>query len=197
MRRLVVPALLAAVAVSCGGKSSNTGATPTAPTTPAPVPAAPSQVIADHARGITAWPDGVQGQSVTIAGGPYNNIRFTWLGPPNAAPLRGAVYILAQEYLGRVSGLSESTPGFVARSLRLEDREYVFDSAVTLRAGKYWFLNDSDTTVYISTYNQDTYADGDFYIASQREFDRPFVKYFMPPDTPDANFRVWGRPTTP
>jgi hypothetical protein len=196
MSRWVLLAILAGVGAACGSRGANPGPAPTAPTATVPA-AAPLQAIAEHTRGITAWPDAVEGQSVTVAGGPFNDIRFTWLGPPNAAPLRGRVYILSQEYLGRPGGLSESTPGFVARSVRLDDREYTFDRTVTLRAGRYWFLNDSDTTVYISTYNQDTYDGGDFYIASQREFDRPFVKYFVPPDTPDANFRLSGRPTLP
>ena len=185
--------VLAVVGPGCGGGSGGSAA----PTSPTPAPSAPILVIAQHTRGLTAWRDAVQGQSITLTGGPYTDISFTWPGPPNAAPLRGNVYILSQEYLGRVSGLGPSTPGFVARSVRLDDREYFFDTSVTLRAGKYWFLNDSDTTVYISTYNMDTYDGGDFYIASQREFDREFTKYFLPPDTPDANFRLSGRTVGP
>jgi len=104
-------------------------------------------------------------QSVTLpAGGTFNNIRFRWIPTPDAPPLEGALYVIDREYLGPLRTLS-TAPGLVARSIRIENGEYVFDAAVKLTGGtKYWFATDSNVGYLASQFTgPDVYSGGDLY----------------------------------
>jgi hypothetical protein len=137
----------------------------------------------------------VLAQSVTVPAGSYNNIRFRWDVAPFGPPASGTLYILSQEYLGNVSALGPSAPGFVARSLRITDGDYIFDSAVTLRgAAKYWFATDTAIRFMSSQASSDVYTGGDLYVAANPPFDGPFSRLYVsnPSERIDANFKLTG-----
>lgn len=133
-------------------------------------------------------PNGIQtgpallAQSVTIpVGGALNNIRFRWTLANGAPPLAGALYILDREYSGPLTALS-TAPGFVARSIRIELDEYVFDPAVTLAGGRqYWFGADTAVKYLCSQPTSgDLYPGGDLYFqGSLTGGEHSYVRAFM------------------
>lgn len=135
---------------------------------PTPVPPPPPLIFQTIAE--LSFPNPVQtgparlAQSITLpAGGTFNNIRFRWVPSVGAPPLTGALYIIDREYLDPLSMLS-TAPGLVARSIRIESGEYVFDAAVTLAGGtQYWFCADSDVGYLSSQRTSDIYPGGDLY----------------------------------
>lgn len=218
-----------ALASACHTKA----ASPTSPAdTPVPVSAlvtiAESSTVEQVAAGQTSTSNNYLGQSVTVPGtSSYNNLRFNWDGyapgslsaPGPRGPLAaGDLFILTQEYVGLPSGLGSSTPGFLARSQAIDNGQYVFAPTVTLRGGtKYWFYASwTPGTVQsfnpIGGFSEDTYADGDMYVApvlggsfnplpfrkaqaSWRLISAgpPAVYYQPPPGTyVDANFKLMG-----
>ena len=93
------------------------------------------------------------GQSVTtIAGGPWNNIEFSFeqcaspsgtscLSTTTNTPFAlGGLYLLSQIYNGLPSGLSSSTPGFLAYTNTIVGGFWTFASGVTLSPGTQYFL---------------------------------------------------------
>jgi hypothetical protein len=181
---------VAAWAVACSDGNSSTGPSggfPLAPTI--------QTIVELNAPGGFPYGPQVLAQSVTVPAGSYNNIRFRWGLGAFGPPASGTLYILSQEVQGGVSGLGPSAPGFVARSLRITDGDYIFDSAVTLRgAAKYWFA--TDTPIYFMTSQgvSDVYNGGDLYVASNPPLEGPFSRLYMsnPSERFDANFRLAG-----
>ena len=135
-------------------------------------------------------------QSVTLpVGGAFNNIRFQWTPSPGAPPLSGALYIIDREYLGPLRELS-TAPGLVARSIRIENGEYVFDPAVTLAGGaQYWFGADSDVKYLSSQRTSDVYPGGDLYfVGSLTGGETSYVRAFVDNQSErlDASFSLRG-----
>ena len=135
-------------------------------------------------------------QSITIpVGGSFNNIRFRWIPAVGAPPITGAVYIIDREYLGPLTALS-TAPGLVARSIQIENGEYVFDAAVTLTGGaKYWFGSDSNVGYQASQGTSDIYPGGDLYFTGsltggEATYVRAFV--FSPGERLDSSFTLSG-----
>jgi hypothetical protein len=140
-------------------------------------------------------------QSVTLpVGGAYNTLRFRWMPAPGAGPLTGSLYILGQEYLGRVSAVG-TAPGLIARSIRIEGDEYVFDAAVTLSGGtKYWFAADSPVRFLCSQSTSDIYAGGDLYTiggTAGSPSDPAYARFYVnsPNERLDASFTLRGNLT--
>jgi len=214
----------------------NNAATPTSPADAAvPVSAlvtiAESSTLEQVGTGQTSTSNNYLGQSVTVPGtSSYNNLRFNWDGyapgslsaPGPRGPLAvGDLYVLTQEYVGLPSGLGSSTPGFLAQSQAIDNGQYVFPPTVTLKGGtKYWFYSSwvpgaVQSFNPIGGFSEDTYADGDMYIApvlggsftplSFRKAQAswrlissgpPAVYYQPPPGTYiDANFKLMGAST--
>ncbi len=134
-------------------------------------------------------------QSVTVTGGSFNNIRFRWQVPTGWEPVTGNLYILTREYLGEMSDIGPSMPGFLARSLRVDAGDYVFDSSVTLRGGTtYWFVTDREVGFFSSRGDTDVYPGGDVYTAGQVALGGVFRRFYVfnPSDRLDANFKLTG-----
>ena len=179
---------LAAIGAQCGGGSS-------APTAPTPV----IRTIVEVTRANIITGPGVPEQSATVLGGSFDNIRFSWIVRSGENPTPGNLYILTQVYQGKVRDLSSAVPGFLARSLRVEGGEYVFDAAVTLQSGAiYWFAADRETLYMSSQRTSDLYEGGDLYSAGPSEIGE-FRRFWLenPNERIDANFRLRGALVTP
>jgi hypothetical protein len=147
------------------------------------------------------------GQSFTIPGtGRYDNLRFNWYhyNPRGESVAFGTAYLLTEEYLGIPGHLGESTPGFVARSERISDGQYIFPPSATVTGGtKYWIYTDGRGR-FTSSFNTDIYPGGDMYVTGYHllAFRKsvaswlrlPSGEYLIPePGTfIDANFRLQG-----
>jgi hypothetical protein len=96
------------------------------------------------------------GQQVrTPSGGPWNNIEFCFLSPassceqdfsgdPRYPGQPGRLFVLTQEYFGRVGELSSGTPGFVGISSALADSGWAFAGSLVLQPETlYYFYSDS------------------------------------------------------
>ena len=101
------------------------------------------------------------GQSVTTpVGGPWNSIKFNFyntnydgvtatLGSELAY---GSLYVLNQTYTGLPSGLSTSTPGFLAATSTIQGGEWVFSPSVILQANtQYYFFTDTISTARVAS----------------------------------------------
>lgn len=192
--------------VACGDSDAPSSPSPTpTPTPPAPPPA-PIQTIAESTAGRTSngggFPLIVFGQSVTVRNGPFNSLRFSWHrleggGTTSVPTASGRLFLLSQEYLGPVPGLSPSVAGFVAVTATVVADEYVFDDATTLQPGsKYWFYTNDQTSLFLasSDHRFDLYPDGDLY-------ERVGPNNFFGISTTlgqriDANFVLRGRPVS-
>ena len=148
---------VACLALGCGEK-------PAAPT-PAPLVPLVFQTIAElsFSNPVQTGPARLA-QSITIpAGGTFNNIRVRWIPSAGAPPLTGSVYIIDREYRDPLSALS-TAPGLVARSIAIENGEYVFDPVVRLAGDtKYWFCADSNVGYLSTQVTSDVYPGGDLY----------------------------------
>jgi len=187
---------------------------------------AESSTIEQAGSGQTGTSNNYLGQSITVPGtGSYNNLRFNWEGrsptsptvPATGGPLAvGDLFILTQEYLGLPANLGTSTAGFLAQSQRADQGQYVFAPSVTLKGRtRYWFyMYYAPGTARFSPitgFSEDTYSDGDMYIAPELggfsplpfrkaaaslrviSFGPPIVYYTPPPGTyVDANFKLMG-----
>jgi hypothetical protein len=156
-RRRVVVALAASALAGCGGSNA------TAPSSGSSPPVVQIIVELFFSNPVQTGPARLA-QSVALpAGGAFNNIRFRWTPSNGAPPVTGALYIIDREYAGPLSELS-TAPGLVARSIRIENGEYVFDAAVTLAGGsRYWFGADSNVGYVSSQRTTDIYPGGDLY----------------------------------
>ena len=84
---------------------------------------------------------------MTPGGGPWGNITFNFFSDvdPASTPLAaGDAFLLTQEYLGPVSGLSSATPGFLAESTGISGGKYTFDWSLMLSGNtEYWIYEDA------------------------------------------------------
>lgn len=158
--RIAAAGVLTVIASAWGGCSDP------APVIPAPTPLPRViQIITEWAsNGINSGPTTV-GQSVTVAGGPFDQLRFRFLLPPGGEPANGTLFLLTREYLESQYELGAQTPGVIASTSRIEDGEFAFDPAFRIVAGKYWFMTNSNMRVYTTPGNQDLYPGGDAYSA--------------------------------
>jgi hypothetical protein len=152
------------------------------------------QTLVEHQNsGIQTGPAYV-GQSLLVTGGPFNDVRFNWIGRlvggARRASAFGTLYVLSREYLGTPFDLSPATPGFVARSAAIVSDEYIFENSVILSAGRYWFY--SDTTGPFTTGNGNTYPEGDCYVLGEGSMFRKFAVRTLT-DFVDAEFRLQAR----
>jgi len=184
MRRLML-VWVAASAVACSDRNSATGPSGGNP--------APMQTIVEVTAARVQTSPVVLEQSVAVTGGSFNDIRFRWQVPTGGEPVTGNLYILTQEYLGEASGVNPAMPGFLARSVRVEAGDYVFDSGVTLRGGTtYWFVTDRTVGFFSSQGDTDVYPGGDLYTAGLGDvFHRFYV--INPSQRIDANFKLTGK----
>jgi len=84
------------------------------------------------------------GQKVSLdAGGPWNDIAFSFYDQ-NTDPLAiGALFLVSQEFAGTPDALSDTAPGVLA-SAQAENDMYSFASNVVLQGGEdYWFYTGS------------------------------------------------------
>jgi hypothetical protein len=153
--------------------------------------APPSLTLVEVTAGTTATSNNYVGQSVTIpARGAFNRIRFNWFHRGTDDPIAfGTLYVLDRAFLGTPADLSESTPGFLARSEAIVEGQYIFHPGVVLKAGQqYWFYTDANGDFMFSF--SDTYAGGDMYVTGMPNL--PFRE--APPGVhTDANFRLVAR----
>ncbi len=88
---------------------------------------------------------------LTPTGGPWNNIKFSWYDSGLNPVATGNLFILTKPYQyvsggsnGLLSGLSSSTPGFVAESTGMMNGLYQFAPSVTLSAStEYYFYTNA------------------------------------------------------
>lgn len=192
MPRLAV-VVLVSLMTACGG-GSGTG-TPAAPS-PAPVPAPATPVLQTIAEllsiNVDTGPIAV-GQSVTVNGGPFANLRFRFGVPSGFETASGSLFLLDREYVGTTLALGPATAGVLASTSRIESGEWVFEPAVTIGGGaKYWFVTTANMRVYMTPDGvRDFYPGGDVYTGNDvlpfRQF-RP-----SPAATIDASFQLRGR----
>jgi hypothetical protein len=161
-------------------------------------------VLAEVTTGTTGTWNHV-GQSVTIPGrGAFNRIRFNWIDFAGTASAFGTLYLLDREYLGTPPGLSNSTPGFIAKSEGTAAGQYVFHQGVVLRGGsQYWFYTDTMGSL-AGSFDTDIYAGGDMYVSGfptvafrkAQASGRMVGGVYVPPPPGvfvDANFRLHAR----
>lgn len=139
----------------------------TAPVVPGP---AAVQTLVDLTTGLEVTSGGTgtfnwAGQSFSITGGgSFNNVRFHWYTFQRGATAFGNLYLLDREYLGVPGALGPATPGFVARSERVDGGAYLFPPAATLDAGtRYWVYTDAQGS-FAGSFDTDIYAGGDMYV---------------------------------
>jgi hypothetical protein len=187
------------LAVACGGGDHNTPTAPTpTPAAPAPVPSAPVlQTIAEFLTiNVDTGPIAV-GQSVTVSGGLFANLRFRFGVPSGFETATGSLFLLDREYLGTTTALGAATAGVLASTSRIENGDWVFEPGVTIRGGtKYWFVTTSNMRVYMSPdVGRDFYTNGEVYSGNDvlpfRQF-RP-----SPAATIDASFQLRGSAASP
>lgn len=197
MRRLAVMVLFVSLTTACGS-SSGTG-TPASPSpTPALMPPAPVlQTIAEFLTiNVDSGPIAV-GQSVTVTGGPFANLRFRFGVPSGFETATGSLFLLDREYLGTTTALGAATAGVLASTSRIESGEWIFEPGVTVRGGaKYWFVTTSNMRVYMTPdLGRDFYTGGEVYTGNEV---LPFLQ-FRPTTaaTIDASFQLRGSAASP
>ncbi len=149
------------------------------------------------------------GQSFTVPPATtLTHVRFNWYTRGQGSAAFGTLYLLDREYLGLPGDLSTSTPGFLARSERIQDGAYLFAADVTLTGGpsgtRYWVYTDTQGS-FATSFDADVYSGGELYVtgyhaqpfrksqASGRMVNGVFVP--GPPNvSTDGNFRVQGTP---
>ncbi|MBW7893949.1 MAG: hypothetical protein H3C27_02445 [Opitutaceae bacterium] len=129
------------------------------------LPAGAQIVIAtSYVTGAAGWgTDTFVGQSITTPqDGSWNNISFTLLLSSGAkAPNVGDLYLLDQAFAGPVGTLSDSAPGYIAKSSGKTNGSWSFDNSVVLNpASTYYFYTQSPQNPFYYSYS---YADGTAY----------------------------------
>lgn len=198
---ILLTATLAATAGCADGPS------PTAPGQPGLPGALVTLVEVAAAIEVTAGGTGTfnwAGQSVTMPdGGSFNNLRFNWYTFQKTPTAFGNLYLLTQEYLGLPANLGPSTPGFVARSERVADSQYIFPADTVVNGSQtYWFYTDAQGS-FAGSFDRDIYDGGDLYVTGFHS--NPFRKApasgrmvgstYVPPPAGvflDANFKLQG-----
>ncbi len=200
MRAGFVCVLLAVSAAACGKAPTPTSPSPTAAARVETIVDVPLVSVTEATVGTWNYP----GQSVTIPGGAYNNIRFNWYTHRRESAAFGTLYILSQEYLGLPRDLA-SAAGLVGRAASTGSGEYVFAPDVTLNGGTtYWFYGDAQGA-FVTSFDLDLYRGGDLYVTGIHS--APFRKVpasgrmvegrFVPGPAgvfTDANFKLQGTP---
>ena len=195
--RTALIALVAAAA--CGGGS--------APVAPGGVPSRELKTLVDLTTGLEVTSGGTgtwnyAGQSFLIGDkATYDHLRFHWYTFQRTPAAFGTLTLLTQEYLGLPRDLSPTTPGFVARSTRIEANVYVFGETVSISgAQRYWAYTDINGA-FAASFDQDIYSGGDMYVTGVESL--PFRKaaasgrmvngVLVPPPSGvyvDANFKL-------
>ncbi len=204
MRRILMAIVgLAMIAIAACG-----GATP--PASPASARPGDVKTLMDVTTGLEVTSGQVgtfnfAGQSFVVPdAGSYSSIRFHWYTFQRTPAAFGTLTLLTQEYLGLPRELGPSTPGFVARSERIADNQYVFSDNVSIIGGtKYWVYTDSQGS-FAGSFDQDIYPGGDLYLTGIPS--QPFRKVpasgrmvngtFVPGPAGvflDANFKLQAR----
>ena len=204
MRRiLMASAGLAMIAIAaCGGATS--------PASPDSARPGDVKTLMDVTTGLEVTSGQVgtfnfAGQSFVVPeAGTYSSIRFHWYTYQRTPAAFGTLTLLTQEYLGLPREVGPSTPGFVARSERIVDNQYVFSDSVSIIGGtKYWVYTDSQGS-FAGSFDQDIYPGGDLYLTGIQS--QPFRKApasgrmvngtFVPGPAGvflDANFKLQAR----
>lgn len=114
----------------------------------------PSLASASNIAGYTSGAGSATedfGESFTTpGGGPWDDVTFNFFSdvPAVTPDAAGDAYLLTEEYLGTPSGLSSSTPGFLAESVSTSGGEYIFASNVVLDPDtEYWLYEDTSITI--------------------------------------------------
>jgi hypothetical protein len=146
------------------------------------------------------------GQSFVVSeSGSYSDLRFNFYTFQKTPVAFGNLYLLTQEYLGVPTGLSPSTPGFVARSESTAGGVYTFASSIAINGGtRYWAYTDTQGS-FAGSFDTDIFPGGDMYVTGY--FENPFrkaqasgrmVNGVLVPAPPglyvDANFKLQARP---
>lgn len=201
MRRILMASVGLAM-VACGG------ATP--PASPASARPGDVRTLMDVTTGLEVTSGQVgtfnfAGQSFVVPeAGTYSSIRFHWYTYQRTPVAFGTLTLLTQEYLGLPREIGPSTPGFVARSERIADNQYVFSDNISIVGGtKYWVYTDSQGS-FAGSFDQDIYPGGDLYLTGIPS--QPFRKVpasgrmvngtFVPGPAGvflDANFKLQAR----
>jgi len=132
------------------------------------------------------------GESFTTpGGGPWNDIGFNFYSNiPATTPVAvGTAFMLSEEYSGLPSGLSSSTPGFLAASTSISSGQFIFDSSLVLQPDTQYFLYA--TTPFSITAGRPDFS-GQAYISIGGSQDFTLLNGIE-----DANFLVSGNVTTP
>ena len=204
MRRILMASVgLAMIAIAaCGGGTS--------PASPASARPGDVKTLMDVTTGLEVTSGQVgtfnfAGQSFVVPeAGTYSSIRFHWYTYQRTPAAFGTLTLLTQEYLGLPREIGPSTPGFVARSERIVDNQYVFSDSVSIVGGtKYWVYTDSQGS-FAGSFDQDIYPGGDLYLTGIQS--QPFRKApasgrmvngtFVPGPAGvflDANFKLQAR----
>jgi len=128
-----------------------------------------ADILAQFTAGLEGPADQYVGQSVTTTpGGPFDNITFNFYSnvPATTPSANGDLFILTMEYLGAPSGLSNSTPGFLAESTGVTGDVYQFASSLTLQgATQYFFYTDQIVRVTLGV-KPDGYTGGHGYVGA-------------------------------
>ena len=135
MRRILMASVgLAMIAIAaCGGATS--------PASPASARPGDVKTLMDVTTGLEVTSGQVgtfnfAGQSFVVPeAGTYSSIRFHWYTYQRTPAAFGTLTLLTQEYLGLPREVGPSTPGFVARSERIVDNQYVFSDSVSIIGG--------------------------------------------------------------
>ncbi len=174
--------------------SSGSGSlTFTAQTTPAP-----GQILSFTSGASSHAKVGYFGATFTTpCGGPWNNITFSFYGTPasggapaSAPEAAGTAFLLTQAYTGSPSGLSSSTPGYVASSVSGSGGVYVFPPTVVLNPNtQYWVFENGQLSAISYQAGSPTYN----YAVGQSGND------FSPPNTGGGmfNYTLGGTPIPP
>jgi hypothetical protein len=203
MRRTLLFAIVAVAFVGCSHGASNPaapGGTSGSGNVVAIVDVSDSVGVTTAGTGTFNW----AGQSVTLPAGTFSDLRFNWYSFQRTPTAFGTLYLLKQEYLGLPRDLGPSTPGFVARSDRIENNAYIFPSTVTISGGgRYWFYTDTNGS-FAGSFDTDIYPGGDLYLTGFPA--NPFRKAaasgrmvggtYVPPPAGvfiDANFKLQGK----
>jgi hypothetical protein len=130
------------------------------------------------------------GQSfTTVAGGPFDDITFSFLDSASNPYAFGTAYLFIPSYPGAPSGLSPADLGYLG-SATAAGGAYTFAPSLTLAGGTQYFLYETVLVPDGIVNGGNTYAGGNFYFATQ-----PGFNYAADPVS--ADFQVTGSSVAP
>jgi hypothetical protein len=148
---------------------------------------AKADLITEFTTGTSAAATIFGGQSVTTpSGGPWDDLSFNFFSnvPPTTPSATGELFLLSSAYTGTPSGLSTSTPGFIAESASISGGVYFFAPSLTIQPGTQYFLYPN-AAVSETVSPTGGYSGGIGYFASGSTSDYGSVGG-------DANFKLSG-----